>query len=71
MLLVEVRIYTKQGGGGLVSESFHTRVQAEAFAQNWVSTVGQYLPYQYSGFKYLVDIVEPYDIGGVDRSLIG
>ena len=57
--MYEVRIYTKQGGGGLITESFSTLVQAEAYAQNWVNTVGQYLPYQYSGFKYLVDIKEP------------
>ena len=59
--MYEVRIYTLQGGGGLLPvESFPTLVQAEAYAQNWVSTVGQYMPYQYSGFKYWVDIIEPY-----------
>ena len=58
-----VRIYDQQGGGfgdnGVNREEFPSRLMAEAFIENWVRTIGQYLPYQYSGFKFMAIIDEP------------
>lgn len=58
-----VKIYDQQGGGfgdnGVSGEQFPSRLQAEAFIENWVRTIGQYLPHWYSGPKFMAIINEP------------